>query len=184
MSSFARGKNRQGSTRIYFLQIKNAQGRSRTGTLLPTPDFESGTSTNFITWAFSIFNYQFSFFKWWNWCLFALPHKVAYSLSSSLGHFLYSIINFLSSNDEIGILYFYLGSQAPLLITWAFSIFNYQIRFWNKFRITYKEILAKTNYFSNSFFKSWFNSCGFALPFVSFIAWPTKNPNNLSFPDL
>ena len=136
---------------------------------------------------------------------------------SSLGHFLYSIIKFLSSNDEIGvylrfrirshtplvhhlgifyikfsissndeigILYFYLGSQAPLLITWAFSIFNYQIRFWNKFRITYKEILAKTNYFSNSFFKSWFNSCGFALPFVSFIAWPTKNPNNLSFPDL
>ena len=25
--------------------------------------------------------------------------------------------------------------------------------------------------------------CGFAFPFVCFIAWPTKNPNALSFPD-
>ena len=29
-----------------------------------------------------------------------------------------------------------------------------------------------------------FNICGFACPFVCFIAWPTKNPSALSFPAL
>ena len=27
-----------------------------------------------------------------------------------------------------------------------------------------------------------FTSCGFALPFVAFITWPTKNPNSAVLP--
>ena len=39
-------------------------------------------------------------------------------------------------------------------------------------------------YFFNSSKNILFSICGFAFPFVSFIACPTKNPNALSFPAL
>ena len=34
-----------------FKQKNGAQGRTRTGTALTPADFESATSTNFVTWA-------------------------------------------------------------------------------------------------------------------------------------
>ena len=63
MSGFTRGRKREPvrlPTKKDFLRslLNGAVGRSRTGTWLPTQDFESSTSTNFITTAclYSIFN--------------------------------------------------------------------------------------------------------------------------------
>ena len=63
MSGFTRGRNGNrfdsGQKKDFLRSLLNgAVGRSRTGTWLPTQDFESSTSTNFITTAclYSIFN--------------------------------------------------------------------------------------------------------------------------------
>ena len=42
----------------------------------------------------------------------------------------------------------------------------------------------RSSYFFNSSKNNLFNICGFAFPFVSFIACPTKKPTALSFPAL
>ena len=48
-------------TMILILFIDGAQGRNRTGTVLPPRDFKSLASTYFATWAYKLDGLVFSF---------------------------------------------------------------------------------------------------------------------------
>lgn len=55
--------NSQDEVFIKNKKTNGAQGRTRTDTRLPLPDFESGASTSFTTWAFKKMYYNIYFLK-------------------------------------------------------------------------------------------------------------------------
>ena len=92
------GKLSGSSPKLSTLYIKYADGRTRTGTWLPTQDFESSTSTNFITSAYSFVNLQFCF------CDEIGLNFEKSAFHSDLHHIgILTVINYIYPCDEIGL---------------------------------------------------------------------------------